>query len=131
MIIPGKIGRDPKKLPKQFKKRWIAALRSGKYTQGVGRLGQSNNGKYLHCCLGVACEIVGVPRQVISRNNMIMSSTLLNNSEIPVILKSVENAKVTLPTKRGNIYTVCDKLAKMNDSGKSFERIANYIEKNL
>lgn len=33
--------------------KWIKALRSGKFKQGVGRL-QSNAGL---CCLGVACKI--------------------------------------------------------------------------
>lgn len=35
------------------KKRWLAALQSGEYEQGVGRL--NSNGKF--CCLGVLCEL--------------------------------------------------------------------------
>ena len=34
-------------------KRFIAALRSGKYKQGKGRLRQDNR----FCCLGVACDV--------------------------------------------------------------------------
>lgn len=34
-------------------KKWVAALRSGKYKQGTCAL--NKNGKF--CCLGVACEV--------------------------------------------------------------------------
>ena len=33
--------------------KWVAALRSGNYAQGIGAL--KANGKY--CCLGVACDV--------------------------------------------------------------------------
>lgn len=39
---------------KQIKARWIKALRSGKYKQGVGVLRTEDN-KY--CCLGVLCDL--------------------------------------------------------------------------
>ncbi len=38
----------------EFRKEWIAALRSGKYEQGRTRL--DYDGKY--CCLGVACKLL-------------------------------------------------------------------------
>lgn len=40
--------------PKDFKK-WMRALRSGKYDQGRGLLQDAHGG---FCCLGVACEIL-------------------------------------------------------------------------
>src|ERR1019366_5757179 len=39
---------------KDTRKKWIEALRSKTYTQGVGAL--KSNGK--HCVLGVLCEII-------------------------------------------------------------------------
>jgi hypothetical protein len=39
----------------KIKKKWVAALRSGKYPQGIGRL-CSSDGSY--CCLGVLADIV-------------------------------------------------------------------------
>lgn len=36
-------------------KKWIEALRSGGYRQGIGRLHSYTEGTY--CCLGVACEV--------------------------------------------------------------------------
>jgi hypothetical protein len=38
---------------KEFRKKWIEALRSGKYKQGREYLKKDG----FHCCLGVACEI--------------------------------------------------------------------------
>jgi hypothetical protein len=42
-------------LDPEFKKKWVAALRSGEYEQGVGKLRSLDN-KF--CCLGVACDLV-------------------------------------------------------------------------
>lgn len=36
-------------------KKWVDALRSGKYQQIIGRLGSADKNEY--CCLGVACEV--------------------------------------------------------------------------
>ena len=43
-----------------WKRKWIAALRSGKYKQGKSFLkSRAKGGKvYSHCCLGVLCEVV-------------------------------------------------------------------------
>lgn len=51
-------GYEPERLPKlkpSVKKRWVEALRSGKYTQGVGEL-KTAGGSF--CCLGVLCDVV-------------------------------------------------------------------------
>jgi hypothetical protein len=43
----------------EVKKRWVDALRSGKYRQGTGYLINSSNatGQCKHCCLGVLCDL--------------------------------------------------------------------------
>ena len=41
----------------ELKQKWIEALKSGKFTQGYGRL-RTEEGKY--CCLGVFCEVSGI-----------------------------------------------------------------------
>jgi len=38
-------------------REWVAALRSGDYRQGNGRLVKEVNGERQHCCLGVACDL--------------------------------------------------------------------------
>ena len=42
------------KMNPEVKKKWVAALRSGDYKQGQGRLKSSENE---YCCLGVLCDI--------------------------------------------------------------------------
>lgn len=37
-----------------LQRRWVEALESGKYEQGMGQLRNSNN---RYCCLGVACDV--------------------------------------------------------------------------
>jgi len=47
-----------KKRRTELRKRWLAALRSGKYKQGYECLkSRSGKKKAEHCCLGVACEV--------------------------------------------------------------------------
>lgn len=45
------------KLKPEIKTRWLAALRSGDYTQGTGVLRKQSPGGVTHCCLGVLTEI--------------------------------------------------------------------------
>jgi hypothetical protein len=97
---------------KKNKRKWIDALRSGKYKQGKGRL-KTEDAILLtnkHCCLGVACEI-GITNP---QNNfsLINNSGLCNPTEF-----------ITLDMQ---YY-----LSTLNDEGQTFEEIANYIEKNL
>lgn len=111
------------KLPKAFKKKWIAALKSGQYDQARHRLASKSG----WCCLGVAanvCEIGG--------------EHLLKRS----YLHEVKNAK-SLKSKRWNELRkripvalrenreLQNKLAIMNDQYHPFERIADWIEKEL
>ena len=43
---------------KEVMKKWVKALRSGKFNQGTGTLKQYNSkGQPQHCCLGVLCEL--------------------------------------------------------------------------
>jgi len=43
----------------EVKKKWLEALRSGEYKQGIGALRNTNASKGIvtHCCLGVLCDI--------------------------------------------------------------------------
>ena len=50
----------------KIKAEWVAALRSGEYLKGVGRLARIDldDGVASYCCLGVLCEISPVVEQV-------------------------------------------------------------------
>ena len=41
----------------KVKKKWLKALRSGKYKQGKERLRETTEGKQEYCCLGVLSDI--------------------------------------------------------------------------
>lgn len=41
-------------------KQWVAALRSGKYEQGIGLLRAMTPDGARYCCLGVGCEEAGI-----------------------------------------------------------------------
>jgi uncharacterized glyoxalase superfamily protein PhnB len=106
------------RLPLKFKEKWVAALRSGKFKQGKEYL--EIEGEY--CCLGVACKITH-PRLNLGEANFIcdqdFNSKELSKIRVPAILKGDSDNKIV------------DTLAKMNDSGASFKKIAAWIEKNL
>ena len=51
---------------KEIKAEWVAALRSGQYTQGVGYLARQYHGIVRHCVMGVLCEIAAT-KGVVSR----------------------------------------------------------------
>ena len=108
------------KTPVQLKAAWIAALRSGKYEQGKGRL-RTNEDKF--CCLGVLCDIVD--------NTKWKWGGVCNRSHL------YENDIALLPSSLNKIlFTDIElirqqTLTSMNDSGKSFKEIADYIEANL
>lgn len=44
----------------KYAKKWVEALRSGKYQQGMGQLAsrEVESDGFCYCCLGVACEIL-------------------------------------------------------------------------
>lgn len=90
-------------------KKWVKALRSGKYKQGTDYL--KNDGKY--CCLGVLCAITN-------------SKNYTTETTLP---KSVME-KTGMKSDRGNISSKYY-LSNLNDTYYySFKKIANVIEKN-
>jgi len=84
---------------------WVAALRSGKYKQQQGTL----KGAEGYCCLGVFCSINGKEPEVSTDEGSIELYTFCKNS--------IDNS-----------FLYCEAI-QMNDQGKSFEEIANFIEK--
>lgn len=49
------------KMDPVIKKKWTAALRSGKYRQGTGALFARDGNRHIaRCCLGVLCNVIGL-----------------------------------------------------------------------
>jgi len=97
------------KLNPEDKAKWVAALRSGQYTQGRGEL-KDYYGCF--CCLGVACEIGIAEEGIEGLDPGIRHANILTK---PSFMPLNEQ----------------EKLAILNDTGKSFIEIADHIEKEL
>jgi hypothetical protein len=106
-------------MDKKLKKQWIAALTSGDYEQGQGKLCS----QYYHCCLGVLCEVV--------RNE---NKRLIKTHKGHFNFNNVDMKEV-LTTDMLNFVQLTDTeqkvLVDMNDSRYTFKDIAHYIEENL
>lgn len=95
----------------ELKAKWTAALRSGEYKQGKGQL-RDGRGKF--CCLGVLCNVA--------------SMQISKNGESPIVGGIENDYRGAFVPLIGEKYF---DLYLMNDNGKSFPEIADYIETNL
>jgi len=113
------------KLPTAIKGPWLAALRSGDYQQGSGAL-LDDSGCY--CCLGVlACAVLNF-----DRDDVFGKEHLTDLAKDDVMGKW--SPDYTLPYSKNNPdtwVTTQRRLAGLNDSGKTFSEIADWIEENL
>lgn len=104
-------------MKKSIKKKWVAALRSGKYKQGKRALVAGRGKASTYCCLGVLCDILPKPAKKGVRH--------WGENGGRYFLSRKALALVDLdPIQAGG-------LAAMNDSGDSFGQIADYIECHL
>lgn len=124
------------KLPKAFRKKWLEALRSGKYEQTTGQLADyelaENEEDYNYdkplgyCCLGVACDIVGHKEK--------LKEFMFDGYPSDCYDENYNNVFKKLPkiiresNDRPDDFTFI--VAKMNDQGKSFKEVADWIEQN-
>lgn len=117
------------------KKNWLKALRSGEYKQGEAALRkEANDGIEKFCCLGVLCDLVE-PNQWrrVAGHGFDEAVAWCNgpagNNGIPrkdLLEKLGLNRKISRSNRFG--YSIAEKLAYMNDNGKNFTEIANWIE---
>lgn len=108
----------------------VKALRSGEYEQGRGNLVDSAD---RFCCLGVACNVSTLPLEWERvGNTWRMGGTSV---DLPDQIQDEYGFFNSSGTRRDGQYTKIrgghyDDLVDANDSGASFEDIADYIEKN-
>ena len=102
---------------------WIDALRSGLYARATGFL-RTDEG---FCCLGVACDLIDPERWKRKGQEWVYRDT--NYDKVSVLQEHVQLA-YGLTDEEGN-YRSKTCLAHDNDSGRSFNEIANTIEHEL
>lgn len=117
-------GTTDQRLDPELKAKWLAELRGGRYPQGRNYL-LDNEGNY--CCMGVLACVAGYgPEEIQCMEGL---------DEIKCDLLGVwdrsESSMTFSPIVPKSHTTLQRKLAGMNDSGKSFAEIADWIEVNL
>jgi len=104
-------------MDKELKRRWVEALRSGKYEQGNGCL---RFGSETFCCLGVLADVAD-------------PEGWENDASASERFHRLGSAKDSEGYLRGSILALGTQrtLAGLNDRGRSFGEIADYIEKRI
>jgi len=123
------VSSDENKLDSALKLKWVQALRGGTYRQGHGQLCQvSRDGcGAAFCCLGVLADIVGV-----DRDRLYASETLSSVGRDDLLGPwGKPNDRMFISGEKETHTTTQRRLAALNDTGKSFAEIADYIEANL
>ncbi len=111
---------------KPLLRKWVAALRSGKYHQTSGALCRVENRQTFHCCLGVACRVAA--------KNGFKVTTLVErggDNEVTFSYNGYSDGGVlpdTLRDKLGISLHVQSTLVRMNDGDRTFKEIADFIE---
>lgn len=115
----------------EWKKKWIDALRSGKYLQARGELRREGTVP-AYCCLGVLCEL-GVEAGLLQRGSLGSYEDLVGRRTSGTILLNSFADTVGLPI--ADVGAVADPqstLINMNDEKLyNFSQIADWIEKHL
>lgn len=126
---------------KALKDKWLAALRSGEYKQGMNCLMQeSPEGERSYCCLGVLCDVsdtgeweqrtVGgeVQEQFYWRSMDNQGRPTINTADVPDHLAKPWG----LLERSEPLSDKQSRLMHMNDDGQfSFNEIADWIEENI
>jgi hypothetical protein len=113
-------------MDEQVKKLWIEALRSGEYRQTKGVLRRLNNVGYSHCCLGVLCDLHAKKfKGQWTDGNTYETKGHESSAFLPGPVWWWAGLNGDSPLADGIT------LARMNDSGQSFEEIAEVIERHL
>lgn len=105
------------RMSQEIKTKWIEALRSGEYKQGKDIL-KNENGAY--CCLGVLQMCV-------------QGEVEMERDGVPAAMLSRDFCKILDPEFDTDTFVpkLAHELADLNDEGKTFEYLADFIEKEV
>ena len=125
------------KMNQTIKARWVAALRSGDYTQGQGRLhATSASGINSFCCLGVLCDLANkenIPLNIELHETSDGVSILYDDDEswLPTSVAQWSGVDSQGTFNDGSDNQEFSTLAYLNDNGATFDHIATVIEEYL
>jgi len=132
-------------MKKEVAKKWVKALRSGKYKQGKGYLKQfTSKNEPRHCCLGVLCELYNDTMKKNHKKTLYTEEMQDNSSGTSFVRFDLVDGGLGLPKAVKKWAEITNSLAEfeiddarwecladLNDSGKKFSTIADIIEKNV
>lgn len=101
----------------ELKQKWITALRSGDYQQASGQL---RNQHAEFCCLGVLAQISGA---------CVWDDA--GDAFVNGVRASMEDEYYLFPEFASLDLETQKHLATMNDNGRTFAEIADWVEKNV
>jgi hypothetical protein len=106
---------------KNWKKKWVEALRSGKYKKGRGAL--KNRGRY--CCLGVLCDI--------GPTKWHYGTAILGKCRSDLTLPTNFRARLKISDSDENtLMAMNDGIGRIGHGQRTtFKKIADWIERNL
>ena len=119
---------------KKIKKQWVNALRSGKYSRGVGQLRDEEDN---FCCLGVLCNLHAKANPEIAKNQTDTDYYLGAQGLLPLAVAEWAGFQLSELVISDDEIIVCDvktrpngpTLSQMNDHWDgSFNKIADVIE---
>jgi hypothetical protein len=119
-------------MKENIKKAWVKALRSGEYKQGKNFLCMTDEGVDRYCCLGVLAdecldgEWREFPENAGDRTKLIWFYNDGRGVESSQFFNKILTSDLDIKEENW-----MDILSDMNDSGKTFNEIADWIEKNL
>jgi hypothetical protein len=117
-------------MKKEKAMEWVKALRSGNYQQGKGGLKFIKyGGEITYCCLGVLGEISGINTKDLEEYRDFNTREMREKADIYRDTGSNKNGS-TINLKVGDEVKSFFSLADANDSGATFEEIADWVEKN-
>lgn len=123
-------------MKKHIAKKWVEALRSGKYKQGQRRLRDENNN---FCCLGVLCNLHANEFPKLAKDETDPLMYLGEDESLPGQVREWSGISDPLGELKEIDWWVEDdtcifdkytSLAEANDEGVTFEKIADWIEQN-
>ena len=119
-------------MKKVIMKKLVKALRSGDYLQGTHRLAKVDGyGEHRFCCLGVLCNIMQEETgklKVTKLKHMEYAFNTITGVLPDAVMEwsGIKDANGVIKYKNGK----SNSLTALNDNGKSFNQIADIIEKN-
>lgn len=115
-------------------KKLVDALRSGKYVQAQNRLKEVGIDYNKYCCLGVACDISGIGHWDTLDYYVVgyESNEFYLPDDVQVNLGwSTNRGQLSFYCKPNDRGKILFNIADLNDSGFTFDQIADVIEAGL